>query len=292
MLTGAIVTHRGEPLTLVEILLDRARNRLLLERYDEALSDTTEVEGALTTHQDCKRDDLEKQWQDCTILRASCFYALRRWQDAQQAYHQATGGKLLSMDDPIEQGLERCRRRIQEQATGDYDDVGLFRQVQRDGLRRLDVADYIGPVEVAEYPGMGRGYRTTRDVKAGEMLVVEKALARVEPEKSETEGDIRLVGFNVLNGSIEAAGSHRLRMELSYKASHQSVIQRGLQLLYAGNRSEGSWEAKETKGSAYSPQAVDTRHIDGAVTYNLFGPRDLEAATFADRSRAEDGNRA
>lgn len=41
----------------------------------------------------------------------------------------------------------------------------------------LDHADYIGPVVVKSSPGQGEGLFTTRFVKAGELLICEKAFA-------------------------------------------------------------------------------------------------------------------
>jgi hypothetical protein len=41
----------------------------------------------------------------------------------------------------------------------------------------LDCATYVGPVTVKESKGRGRGVFLTRDVKAGELLVCEKACA-------------------------------------------------------------------------------------------------------------------
>ena len=292
VLARAIAICPDERQSLRDVLLERARNRLLLERYDQALSDTIEVGDLLATFQDGKRNDLQTQLQDCTTLRARCLYALRRWQEAEKAYRQVFGDDPLPMSDPVAAELEQCRLRMQEQATGEFDDVGLFRQIHRDGLRRLDIANYVGPVEVVEYSGMGRGYRTTRDVKAGELLVVDKALAMVEPAKLESEDDIRFVGFNMLTRSIEAAGSHALRSELAYVILHQPDAERELQNLHAGDGLQEVLPGSKAGESAHGPQVVDVRQIDGAVTYNILVPRDLDYAVFVGRSEAGPGKKA
>ena len=41
---------------------------------------------------------------------------------------------------------------------------------------RLDAANFIGPIEIKWSPGKGRGLFLTRDVRAGELLLVEDAI--------------------------------------------------------------------------------------------------------------------
>ena len=43
----------------------------------------------------------------------------------------------------------------------------------------MDAATYLGPIEVQGSDGKGRGLFATRDVKAGELLLCEKAFALV-----------------------------------------------------------------------------------------------------------------
>jgi hypothetical protein len=69
--------------------------------------------------------------------------------------------------------------RLREQQHGDYDWLSLFRtsMTQRSEQRYLmEAADFIGPVKLDWAPGKGRGLFLTRDVRAGEILIVEKAI--------------------------------------------------------------------------------------------------------------------
>jgi hypothetical protein len=80
---------------------------------------------------------------------------------------------------PSTQWIARCKQRIREQSSGIYEWATLFKEWQmkykRDSLPvpRLDIADYIGPVEVRVIVerGGGRGVVATRDIKCGELLV-------------------------------------------------------------------------------------------------------------------------
>ncbi len=70
--------------------------------------------------------------------------------------------------------MHRVQRHLLEQKSGAYNFNDMYASVQR-GDRDLDVATYIGPVEVKASEGRGRGLFTTRAVKASELLICEKA---------------------------------------------------------------------------------------------------------------------
>lgn len=73
--------------------------------------------------------------------------------------------------------IERCEIRSQEQA-GDYDFMSMLDEaVSKQPSPRLDRAAYIGPIEVRKcaIESHGRGLFITKAVKAGELLLCEKA---------------------------------------------------------------------------------------------------------------------
>ena len=75
--------------------------------------------------------------------------------------------------------IERCDLRIREQA-GEFDFASMLDEaVTKQPSPRLDRATYIGPVEVRKcaIESHGRGLFTTKAVKAGELLLCEKAFA-------------------------------------------------------------------------------------------------------------------
>jgi hypothetical protein len=73
--------------------------------------------------------------------------------------------------------LDRARSRSQEQQTGTYN----FKQLQAKARKlrppHLDHATYIGPVEVKHTASKGRGLFVTKAVKAGDLLLCEKAFS-------------------------------------------------------------------------------------------------------------------
>ena len=73
--------------------------------------------------------------------------------------------------------LDRAQSRSREQKTGLYD----FKQLQAKAKKlrppHLDHASYIGPVEVRQTESSGRGLFVTKAVKAGDLLLCEKAFS-------------------------------------------------------------------------------------------------------------------
>ncbi|KAG8157458.1 hypothetical protein KVR01_012842 [Diaporthe batatas] len=74
--------------------------------------------------------------------------------------------------------IDRVRKRLDEQQTGQYDFKHMYRQAKLTPPL-IDCATYTMPVEIKESPGKGRGVFTKRKVLAGELLVCEKAFCYV-----------------------------------------------------------------------------------------------------------------
>lgn len=73
--------------------------------------------------------------------------------------------------------LARARFRLLEEQYGAYDFKAIYEEVSKVRPPHLDHATFIGPVVVKMSPGRGRGLFTTKAVKAGELLLCEKAFA-------------------------------------------------------------------------------------------------------------------
>ena len=97
-------------------------------------------------------------------------YGFKHWVEAKKCY-----ADCLALDPSnveCQQALKNTEKRISESSTGGYDWVGILKQAIA-SARRIDVADYIGPVRVEALPhrGGGRGVVATRDLELGELLV-------------------------------------------------------------------------------------------------------------------------
>lgn len=71
--------------------------------------------------------------------------------------------------------LDRCQMRVQERKTGSYNFKQLQAQAKKLQPPYLDHATYIGPIEIRKTETRGRGMFVTKAVKAGDILLCEKA---------------------------------------------------------------------------------------------------------------------
>ncbi|KAL2066486.1 hypothetical protein VTL71DRAFT_2557 [Oculimacula yallundae] len=147
------------PEELDNIYRNRALAYLRTEAFDFALKDISYVS-----------DPQEKG----LYRKGLALYGLGRFKDAFDVFQiliDAYPGSKYG-----NQELNRCRLRVVEQETGIYDFRALYKAT---ALRppRLDIANFIGPVEVRDSTGRGRGLFTTQAVEAGEILLCEKAFA-------------------------------------------------------------------------------------------------------------------
>lgn len=152
--------------TLVEetqvIVLNRSLVNLKLRRYDDALSDAESV----MQHQASSEKGL--------FRAARALYELRRYTESV--------AKLESLiaehpeNSAAQTELTRARRRCHEETSGIYDIDSMYKATNQ-VPPVLDHATYIGPIKVAKSNQGGRGTFATCDIKAGTLLLCEKAFA-------------------------------------------------------------------------------------------------------------------
>lgn len=73
--------------------------------------------------------------------------------------------------------LGRAQSRYLEQTTGEYSFGQLQEEAKKTWPPHLDFATYIGPVEIRQTESTGRGLFVTEAVKAGDLLLCEKAFS-------------------------------------------------------------------------------------------------------------------
>ena len=143
--------------------MNRALANLKLRQYDAALLDAG-----------CSPPDV-KPLEKGLYRAARALYELGKFQDCYD-----TLNILLKEYPGNEEGrkeLSRVKNRLIEQKHGRYDFKTMYAATKIRPLY-LDHATYIGPVVVKPAEGRGRGLFTTRAVKAGELLLCEKAFSQ------------------------------------------------------------------------------------------------------------------
>ncbi|OGM44076.1 hypothetical protein ABOM_007297 [Aspergillus bombycis] len=160
--------------------LSRAYALLKTRRFDEALLDLESIPQT--------RPSAEK----ALVYKAQALYSLHRYHECHKVLSSL--GPESSGNPAIKDYPARVLRRLDEQELGKYQFKPMY-QASKDFPPDLDQATYIGPVAVRPSGSRGRGLFTTEAVKAGDLLLCEKALAHVStnPETPEQGQNVTLL---------------------------------------------------------------------------------------------------
>ncbi|CAE6440401.1 unnamed protein product [Rhizoctonia solani] len=213
---------------------------------------------------------------------ALSYYALDRFTDALTILDNNTEYQFSPND--FSELKKKTRERLIEQTQGNYNWLALKRIAKQiNGHQQIsDVADYVGPVEVAQmkYMGGGRGLVTTREVLAGELLMVSKPFAfatsseypelfRVFHARTGTileRASYELVGraMQRLAGDHTAASALFLDLHSTSPATNTCQISQSFPtFLKSGGR---HWDIS----GEYLINDIDVNHVEGIIGDNEF----------------------
>ncbi|KAG9025957.1 hypothetical protein FRB95_009543 [Tulasnella sp. JGI-2019a] len=253
------------------LYLNRSLACLRLNYHGAALAD------ALRVAEDTKVSQTSKVK---AVFRAGqAKYGMGLWDDAQALFKQ-TSELDKSEVNSCQKWIEKCRDRVAETRDGAYNWTRLFDLAGLPG-HRLDVADFMGPVEVVQIPsrGGGRGVVATRDIKCGELLVVSKAFACCFPEDHPNQGT--LISFNLLQECVGSSCSAYLGTVIAERLAGDPGSASLLYGLYAGPQKtpppneysiHRTIEPKMMDNYLTFDTPVDMPRIDGITSYNNFEP--------------------
>ncbi|KAH7357056.1 hypothetical protein BKA65DRAFT_392716 [Rhexocercosporidium sp. MPI-PUGE-AT-0058] len=233
---------------------NRALALLRVKKYDAALADTIYVQ------------ELRARSEKALYRGALALYNLRRYREAFETLQVLTAKYPASKPGAFE--ILRVQARINEQDHGIYS----FKKMHKASRLRppiIDCATHIGPVEVRNILGKGRGLVTTRRVDAGELLMCEKAFSYCHAEqlkdpKSAATAEIGiLVNLRTKRLTI---GTHVSQLPGIYQnlASNPSVALEFMSLY------SGSYERADTQ-SVNGVPVIDSFLIERIVSLNAFG---------------------
>lgn len=157
------------------LYLNRSAAHLQLSNYASARRD---VACVLQLIEESDRPDSEtnmKLKEKALFRLANSQYGQRKFPLAKSTF--ITLLQTFPTSQQAKDGIAKCEAREKEAATGEFDFVGMYKAGKKGGAVRLDVADYQGPMKVEEIAtrGGGRGIVATRQIKAGEVMLVERA---------------------------------------------------------------------------------------------------------------------
>ncbi|KNG84245.1 hypothetical protein ANOM_007397 [Aspergillus nomiae NRRL 13137] len=150
--------------------LSRAYALLKARRFDEALLDLNSI------------PQTSPSAEKALVYKVLALYNLHRYRQCHQVL--SCLGPESSGNPAIKDYPARVLRHLEEQEHGKYQFKPMY-QASKDFSPDLDHATYIGPVAVKPSGSRGRGLFTTEAVKAGDLLLCEKAFAHIsaDPEQ-------------------------------------------------------------------------------------------------------------
>ena len=122
--------------------------------------------------------------------KAQALYQLRRFKESCEIH--ATLAEKYPDNTQAAHEYSRASARLMEQDSGKYEFRKMVLEAKKRRPPTLDRATYIGPVTVKQTQSHGRGLFTTEAVKAGDLLLCEKAFAHAFHDK-DTSQDLRLL---------------------------------------------------------------------------------------------------
>lgn len=149
---------------------NRAHVNLVLQRYDEAKSDAL---SSLTQGASAEQQSLDAK----AYYRAgSAAYALGDFAEAKRCFAEQD---RLQPDSKTRQiNIRRTAKRLEEQEKRRVDMDKIVASLPKVNWKP-DVAGFDGDTAIKSSPGAGRGLFATRDFKAGEVIMCEKAFCAV-----------------------------------------------------------------------------------------------------------------
>ncbi|KAI0719169.1 hypothetical protein C8T65DRAFT_725512 [Cerioporus squamosus] len=263
------------------LLLNRAEAYLRLMYYSGALCDARRVlatEGIAETHVG-----------KAVFRLAKAHYGRGEYAAAQESFvrwKNTHAGDLAA--DPW---IERCQARQKERSTGEYDWSSLFRTAKHE--IRLDIADHTGPLEVRTmaHRGGGRGVVATKDLRAGDVLMVTKPFTSVYA--SDLPKDKMIMTLDFISNTGKESTHAVLLARIIDKIYGNPDLHDEVFHLYAGpdyTSPPGAYPPVSRNPVSVEPLNpkvdIDVAKLEAICTYNNFSPSRLENHR-ADSQRAK-----
>lgn len=138
-------------------------------------------------HPSIPKPNIKSQAEPSPLDTARILYGLQQYRKSANILKDIC--KRDPSNETFKRELTNTIARLLEQQKGRYNFRSLYTEATSLRPPYLDRATYVGPVEVRDVEGMGRGLFTTRDVEAGELLVCEKAFAYSYTDGTEGGGN-------------------------------------------------------------------------------------------------------
>ncbi|KAI1736481.1 hypothetical protein F4680DRAFT_461167 [Xylaria scruposa] len=231
--------------------LNRSLANLQLHRPEKALADALAVA-------DAGRLAEKKLFREARAL-----YELARFTESLEKWLMLAESYPQNADARTE--LLRAEKRIHEEQTGQYDFASMYEQA-KSTPPIIDCATFKGPVAVREAPGRGIGLFTTKPVKAGDLLICEKAFAYCYADRDDPIGRRNMsILFQLETKRAQMGGQAYLLTDIVQKLYNSPQASQGFKALHHGDYTP------VTVSQVDGEPVVDTFLVDRVISLNCFG---------------------
>ncbi|KAI1750183.1 TPR domain protein [Xylaria castorea] len=172
--------------------------------------------------------------------------------------------ELYPRNEDARMEFQRAEKRTKEAQTGKYDFGFMYKQAEATPPK-IDCATYEGPVAIREAK-CGNGLFTTKPVKAGDLLLCEKAFEYCYADKDDPIGRRNmslLLQLDTKRGKV--GGQAQLLTQIVQKLYHSPHALEDFKTLHHGDYT--SVTVSEVDGHP----VVDTFFVDRVISLNAFG---------------------
>ncbi|KAI0812860.1 hypothetical protein GGR55DRAFT_687772 [Xylaria sp. FL0064] len=231
--------------------LNRALVHLRLGRPEKALNDTLAI-------------TMDGQGTEKRLFReARALYELGRFSESIEKLRILT--ESYPQNEDARTDLRRAEKRAREAQTGEYDFESMYKQAEATPPI-IDCATYSGPVTVRDAGGRGKGLFTTKPVKAGDLLLCEKAFAYCYADKDDPIGMKNMCLLLQLDTKrAKLGGQAHLLTQIVQKLYHSPSLSEGFKALHPGDYTP------VTVSNVDGQPVVDTFLVDRVINTNSFG---------------------
>ncbi|TDL25391.1 hypothetical protein BD410DRAFT_766014 [Rickenella mellea] len=181
-------------------------------------------------------------------------------------------------DQECQKWCIKASDRLREQASGEYDWNSIFQESQT-ASAQLEIAEFTGPLQVRDMKnvGGGRGVFVSKDVNAGELLMVSKAIATGTENRQQNESTMFI---NCITNRALTTKDAALRSQLIERLWEESPVDLIIKALYAGPDcsppapyppSQSLENLKLLENPLQPSTDIDIMRVDGACSFNCFG---------------------
>ncbi|KAJ5097335.1 hypothetical protein N7456_008056 [Penicillium angulare] len=194
--------------------------------------------------------------------KAQALYQLQRFSESCKTY------KLLSERYPgsplAQEELARASARLAEQNTGNYEFKKMLSETKERRPPCLDHATYIGPVAVKKTESHGNGLFTTAVVKAGDLLLCEKAFSYAIDHNYDPSTGLSPLSVSHPDRAFNGADAELIETITQKLHKNPSLLDSFLEL------HRGTYDAMNVQEVDGKP-VVDTFLVEHIVDMNAFG---------------------